>query len=251
MKFIVIIIISSIVVGFLASTTTSAQQTELTQEIQPIECVYTTIDDGMGTTTNSTCEGQPIPDMTEVIVNQGRPILRGTYSAMRAIALRVWLNGQWFTLGVDSRLTTDGDMWLLDLSDLNMPLQSGLYTVVVEVETSDGLMLRNTNAGSFVVPVRPLDPVTPGPAPTPTPGGVNQPGALRPGVVIPTILPRTQEASGLSGGRVPALPGLNDGHGHDITDDARDSVAFGVYSIVFVGFIGAGIWLIRWWRLHR
>ena len=247
----IVIFISSVFVGFAASAVASAQQTELTQEIKPIECVYTTTDDGTGTTTNSTCEGQPIPDMTEVIVNQGRPILRGTYSATRAIALRVWLNGQWFTLGVDSRLTTDGDTWSLDLSDLNEALQSGLYMVIVEVETNDGLLLRNTNAGSFIVPVRPVDPVSPSPVPAPMPGGVNQPSVFRPGIVIPTILPRTQEAAGLSGEQAPVVGAINNEYSHDTRNGTRDSVAFGLYSIVFFGLIAAGIWLLRWWRLHH
>jgi hypothetical protein len=129
----------------------SAQQVQLEQQINPIECTYTTTQTGTGSNIDSTCDNQPIPLVTSIIANNGRPVIKGVFSATRAIMLRVWINGQWYTYGTDARLTVNGDLWELDLSSLNVPLIAGVYTVVIEVETNDGLLLRNTEAAIFEI----------------------------------------------------------------------------------------------------
>lgn len=129
----------------------SAQQVQLEQQINPIECIYTTTTTGVGSNVDSTCDNQPIPLVTSTITNNGRPVIKGVFSATRAIMLRVWINGQWYTYGTDARVTVNGDLWELDLSSLNAPLIAGSYTVVIEVETNDGLLLRNTEAAIFEI----------------------------------------------------------------------------------------------------
>jgi hypothetical protein len=65
--------------------------------------------------------------------------------------LRVWVATRWYTHGIDPQLTTRGDTWELDLGNKNVSLPVGIYTITVEVETDDGLLLRNVDAGSFAV----------------------------------------------------------------------------------------------------
>lgn len=128
-----------------------AQETQLEQRINPIECVYTTTQTGTGSNVDSNCDNQPIPLVTSTVTNNGRPVLKGVFSAARAIMLRVWIDGQWYTYGTDARLTANGDSWELDLSNLKTPLSAGVYTVVVEVEMDDGLLLRNAEAATFEI----------------------------------------------------------------------------------------------------
>ena len=130
---------------------TNAQSPELQQQIKPIECVYTTTITGNNSTVDSTCDNQPVPTVTEVIVNDGSPIIIGTYQSATARSLRVWLDAQWYTNGVDPRLKTESDLWTLNLSGTLMLLAEGDYIVIVEVETISGLLLRNTFAATFSV----------------------------------------------------------------------------------------------------
>lgn len=131
--------------------TSSAQQVQLQQQIGPLECIYTTTQTGSGVNTNSTCDNQPIPLVTKVILNSGRPLLRGSFDAARSVMLRIWISGQWYTSGIDSRVAVDANEWTLDLSSLPLPLAAGTYTVIIEVETDDGLLLRNTQAATFEI----------------------------------------------------------------------------------------------------
>lgn len=168
-------------------TPSYAQQVQLQQQIKPLECVYTTTQTGGGENTNSTCDNQPIPLVTNIVVNSGRPLLQGSFDAARSIMLRVWISGQWYTHGIDSRVTVDANEWTLDLTGLPVALIPGVYTVMIEVETNDGLLLRNTAAATFEVlnthePARQLSPPT-----------IN---GLAP-FYTHMILPQTQEAAGM------------------------------------------------------
>lgn len=149
----------SAVIGVCISYPSMATESHLSQQIKPIECVYTTTQTGEQETVTSTCENQPVPTVTQIIIENSRPVIKGTYRASTALMLRVWINGQWYTYGTDARLTTNGDSWTLDLSGLNMSLQAGTYVIVVEVETTDGLLLRNTNAGAFIIAEPPVQAV--------------------------------------------------------------------------------------------
>ncbi|MET0980357.1 MAG: hypothetical protein ABWX90_03815 [Candidatus Saccharimonadales bacterium] len=128
-----------------------AQQSELTQQIKPIECIFTTTQTGNGAHVDSTCDNQPIPLVASVDINSGRPLVRGSFDSVRSIMLRVLVNGRWYVSGIDARLTTNANLWALDLTGIPMSLSAGVYTVAVEVETVDGLVLRNASAATFEV----------------------------------------------------------------------------------------------------
>lgn len=119
------------------------------QQINPIECIFTTTQTGETVTTSDDCDEQPIPTITSILGGGGRPVILGKYSSARAGTLRVWLGGQWYTLGVDARLKANGDNWKLDLSGLKEPLPPGDYEVSVAIQTHDGYMIRNSAAGRF------------------------------------------------------------------------------------------------------
>lgn len=140
------------VMTIMLSPVAAASQSQLQQEIKPFECIYTTTETGSGQNTVEDCQNQQIPSVEEIVVNAGRPVLRGVFQASKALMLRVWINSQWYTHGTDARLSVSGDEWTLDLSDLSTPLATGDYEVIVEVETNDGLLLRHVSAATFFVP---------------------------------------------------------------------------------------------------
>lgn len=93
------------------------------------------------------------PTINPVVVNDGHPIITGTFDAAYTDQLRVDVNGVWYVLGVDSELTANGDDWTLDLSELNPPLAPGSYNIIVETTTIEGATLSATI--SFSVPGQP------------------------------------------------------------------------------------------------
>jgi hypothetical protein len=81
----------------------AASQSQFQQEIKPFECIYTTTETGDGQNTVENCQNQQVPTVEEVVVNAGRPVLRGMFQASKALLLRVWFNSQWYTYGTDAR----------------------------------------------------------------------------------------------------------------------------------------------------
>lgn len=162
--------------GFIVVNTAFAQQVRIEQQIKPIECTYTTTQTGTTTTTTSdNCNDLPVPTVTTLSVNGGRPLIRGAYDASRTALFSVWLYGQWHTLGVDSHLTTDADTWILDLSEMTQPLPSGTYNVVLWVEANDGLVIQDSHAATFSL-VQTKPPVV-APGVPKSPGSLETPGA--------------------------------------------------------------------------
>lgn len=221
----------------------TAQQSQLQQQITPYECMYTTVETGGEPHTDNTCDGQPIPLLASVDVNKGRPILYGTFSADQSASLRIWINGQWYTLGTDARVTVNDDDWKLDLSGLTAPLQPGVYTVMVEAQTNSGLLLRNTSAGSFIVLL--TIPVIPPNIPLAQQTLLQN--LFQSGVFIPTIIPQTQEGVELPDTVRPpklpdVLPDVNGGNSNLALNGWAMRIA---YVSAAVLFIGVGIWLAR------
>ncbi|MEO7904958.1 MAG: hypothetical protein ABIR91_04150 [Candidatus Saccharimonadales bacterium] len=139
----------ALVVAAVAAIPVYAQPVRLEQRIDPIECIYTATQTGIIVTTTTNCDDLPVPTVTVIDAHNGRPIIRGHYDASRTTLLRVWLYGQWYTLGVDSRLTVDGDEWMLDLSDSAHALPSGVYTIMLSVTTTEGLVISNPQSAVF------------------------------------------------------------------------------------------------------
>ena len=124
-------------------TTVAAQTTSdstLQQEILAINCNYTTIETGLGMVNDTNC---PIfmPIVVSLEANNGRPLIRGVYDAVHTESFRVQLRGLWYVLGEDVELTADGNVWVLDLRDLTIPLPVGRYVVLAESTMTGGQVL--------------------------------------------------------------------------------------------------------------
>lgn len=150
-----LVVIGSLLIGTSVSLSSGeqimAQKVQLSQEINAYICNYST-QSGSSENNDSTCQNQPVPILTQVTGTGGRPILQGRYDAARARYLSVWFSDHWYKYGRDKPLSAQGDRWTLDLSTQSVPIKTGTYDVVVEVETNDGLLLRNVGAGSFTIP---------------------------------------------------------------------------------------------------
>lgn len=133
------IILTAAVIVIGAGASVAAQNSRLTQEITGVDCVANPSD--------PECP----PTIQSIVINEGRPILRGRYNSAVSNQLRVTLNGVTYTLGVDSQLTAAGDNWDLDLSELDPALSPGDYSVLVESMDVDGNWLSNSEL--FTVPI--------------------------------------------------------------------------------------------------
>lgn len=239
------VVMALVVGGATGCVNALAQQIELEQRIAPLECVYTTTQTGGGLNMDSTCDNQPVPLLTSVDINNGRPILRGTFNASRSLTLRVWIDGQWYTLGVDGRLMMRDDDWRLDLSGLKEALRPGWYSVVVEVETTDGLLLRNTDAGMFNVPIGfVFEPVL-----SPTLQELSQ-YHFQAGFFVPTVLSHTQEGLELPGivNAVPPSSAIGDHHQGQGSEMENNLVRIVLAAAIPVIVLG-GAWTARsFWR---
>ena len=192
------LVISVIGGGLIVSYPVAAQQSQLQQQILPIECVYTTAYTGLESGTTSTCDDQPLPTVTKVLVNEGYSVIIGHFSALKTQLLRVWLNEHWYTLGVDARLSAVGDTWVLDLSHMDVPLEAGQYRIMLEASTGGGFLLHNIDAAIFTV--SPL-------AHEPDHAGGRAPISVNPRLVVPPIVSGNHEFSNppVFSGRTPLI----------------------------------------------
>jgi hypothetical protein len=90
-------------------------------------------------------------------LNNNTGNIAGYYDASFTQSLRVKIgsNGQWYTLGVDDELSTDGDEWKLSLEGLLQSLSAGDYVVYVETTTLDGVVMQ-ASGGFTISPTREL-----------------------------------------------------------------------------------------------
>jgi hypothetical protein len=119
----------------------SSTDSQLNQEITAFECNYTTVVTGLGKTHSGTCPPFT-PTIAIINTNMGRPTITGVYDAVHTKALRVQVNNQWYTLGIDIELTVNGNVWVLNLSNAQHTLSSGDYLIIVETEDNDGVVRR-------------------------------------------------------------------------------------------------------------
>ena len=75
--------------------------------------------------------GPATPTANVLETNDQTPILSGSYQSSEGGTLSVTVNGVTYTKDVDNELSTDGDVWTLDLSALGVPLGEGPYPVTV------------------------------------------------------------------------------------------------------------------------
>ncbi len=134
-----------VMLGLVLSITApvAAVQTRLYQTIDPIYCTYTNVATGTIDGISTTCDNQNVPTVTAATATDGWAVLSGTFTSANSIQLRVWVNGQWYTLGITPALTTHNDTWTLDLRHVGVRLSAGTYDVVVEELTANSFLLRS------------------------------------------------------------------------------------------------------------
>lgn len=137
-------VICSIIIAIATSGGVAAKNisySTLNQEISLIDCTETGVSNGYGREVDVRCSSAVVPTVSHVKVYSGRPLIGGTYDSENAHSLRVFVAGSWYILGIDKELTAHGNDWSLDLTR-NSPLMPGSYGVIVEVITSNRLLLR-------------------------------------------------------------------------------------------------------------
>lgn len=129
----------------------SDSDSKIEQQITPNLCSYTTIETGFGVVHDSTC---PVfaPTVERINLNGGRPIITGIYDAIHSINFRVQVANKWYVLDSSSELTTNGNVWMLDLSKLDDPLPVGRYDLIVEMAGDDN-KVREVRAVVVVPPI--------------------------------------------------------------------------------------------------
>ena len=132
----VAIFVLLLVVGLTPSVSAQSGST-LQQQIEAVSCSYTTIETGFGVVHDSNC---PVfaPTIERINSNNGRPIITGIYDAVHAVGFRVRVGDVWYVLGKSSELTTSGNVWTLNLSNLEEALRLGNHDIIVEMEGDDG-----------------------------------------------------------------------------------------------------------------
>ena len=120
------------IVFLLGASQAYAQDSTLEQRIRQLDCAQ-----------HGVCLMDP-PEITNVTINGGRPIVSGSYDRVGTEHLRVMFAGRTYVLGVDAELTVSNGSWRLDLSGLARPLSPGTYQLVVETEDSEDTLLRDT-----------------------------------------------------------------------------------------------------------
>lgn len=154
-KVVYIILVATLAVWSFQATAHgySIDNSSLTQSVQPITCVYTITQNGSSTSTSTACDSVVAPTLESSSPRAGRPILSGAFQSADLDLLRVWVGGQWYTLGIGDELTINGEVWKLDLSGLGTPLPSGTYTIVIEQLTTTDFLLRSIYPDALIVPV--------------------------------------------------------------------------------------------------
>lgn len=136
-------------IGAFAAVSTNST---LSQAVEPITCVYTITELGESTSSSTACDSVIAPTLDTVEPRAGRPYLAGALTSTDLAMFRVWIGGVWFTNGVSTYLTVTADTWVLDLSALASPLDSGDYTIILEEQTTSDFLLRSVYPSALYIP---------------------------------------------------------------------------------------------------
>lgn len=140
-------------VSLMSPSWSNALESQLSQTIEPITCVYTNVTQGSGHSLSTTCQSEIAPTITSLAARSGHPLVSGTYSSARARTLSVYVGAKKYTLTINNELTVNGDNWTLDTPIGVSQLRPGIYDVVVEVLTIDDILLRSVYDGALIVPI--------------------------------------------------------------------------------------------------
>lgn len=155
---------------------TNARDAKLHQFITAVDCNHTTVETGNGVVNNINCPYFP-PTIENIVVRRSSLTATGIYDAVHMTRLRVAFRGVWYEYGIDAALTTNGNVWSIQLVGDDINIEPGDYAVVVQSIDENGAVQQDT--GTIVVPVAP-SPVNSGGDKEPTVPG--RPGVLVPGV---------------------------------------------------------------------
>ena len=138
-KNLITVLLLSIVVSVTMSSNAIAQESQLEQAIIPQDCNYTTVETGNGVVNDIDCPTFP-PVIDNITVNDGRPIVVGVYDAIHTSELKVWVDGRWYVYGVDTELTTSGNVWTFKKSKNDNQFVPGKYVFKVETVDHGGIV---------------------------------------------------------------------------------------------------------------
>lgn len=129
-----------------SNTFAQSTSTQLKQVIKPIECTFTRTIIVNDETTNSVCTDQNAPTLeTASSTASGKPKLTGTMPVgiSKIKMFRIWIASSWYTYNISPLLSISNNTWLLDLSDRPLSLPPGDYTIIIELVTTDSILLRS------------------------------------------------------------------------------------------------------------
>jgi hypothetical protein len=173
MKKIILRIIGPLTVwAIFGMATTFASNSTVSQEIIPIDCILTTVNNG-STQVVGSCPAEQ-PEVIEVgSTASGARFIRGTFDGTKTAMFKVTFRGVTYVANTaNSPLRLAGDIWTFALDELTPFVEEGNYIILLEGITFDGDTV--TNSVSVAIPSRASGQPDPGFVPLPTGPGTPQ-----------------------------------------------------------------------------
>lgn len=150
---IVVALSLGVLVAMVANSNAYGVNSTLGQTVQPITCIYTITELGQSTSSSTACDSIAAATLDIVEPRAGRPLLSGLVTMTDLASFRVWVGGVWFTHGISPSLQISNGVWVLDLSTLSQPLQSGDYTILLEQRMTSDFLLRSIYEDALSIPI--------------------------------------------------------------------------------------------------
>lgn len=126
-----------------------SSNSQLSQEIKLIQCTKTSIKAGPKEHIDSRCDSAIMPTVDKLVTDNPAPIITGTYDSLSTKELRVLVGGQWYS-SAEWSLVIENGKWRLDTPQ-RFQLSPGIYDVIVEAITHEGLLLRDETVDELEV----------------------------------------------------------------------------------------------------
>ena len=148
----------SVIFSLLLIPTNSVAQgtdSQLKQTVKPIECTFTRTMIINDQTTHSICNDQNAPTFEMAFATAtGKQKITGKLPMnLSTIKMfRIWLASNWYTYNISPFLSINTDNWVLNLDSQSYALSPGDYTVIIELETTDSILLRSIYDSVLSIP---------------------------------------------------------------------------------------------------
>lgn len=124
-------------------------QVQFSQEIKLIDCTKTKVFDGASSFDDVRCDGAIMPTVNKLITSSPTPRISGTFDYKSMQEIKVLVDGQWYTYLSGLAMNQSGKWWL-DIPDKSK-LSVGVYDIIVEVATKEGLLLRDQTKDELII----------------------------------------------------------------------------------------------------